>query len=142
VSRGALPVAAALLAAALAGAASADGERWTAPAAARARVNPVPPSEAARQRGHVLFRKHCVSCHGEKGKGDGPAERFTDQPAADLSDRAVQERLTDGEIFWKITNGRRQGDEVVMPGIAHRVPSEEDRWKLVRFVRTLAATAP
>jgi mono/diheme cytochrome c family protein len=107
-------------------------------------VNPVESSPAVLQRGGALYQKHCASCHGDKGKGDGPAERFSDDPATDLTDRAVQDRLTDGEIFWKVTTGRQQGGDVIMPGIAHRVRSEEDRWKVVRFVRTLAvpATAP
>jgi hypothetical protein len=29
-----------------------------------------------------------------------------------------------------------------MPSIAQRVPAEEDRWKLVHFMRTLAAKPP
>jgi mono/diheme cytochrome c family protein len=134
----------ALLAAFVLAGSDAPGERWTAPESARARVNPVEPSAEALRRGHALYQKHCASCHGDKGEGDGPAERFSDDPATDLTLRAVQDRLTDGEIFWKVTNGRQQGGDVIMPGIAHRVRSEEDRWKLVRFVRTLAvpATAP
>jgi mono/diheme cytochrome c family protein len=123
-------------------AAAPNGTKWTAPEAEKARVNPVEPSPAVLLRGHALYQKHCASCHGEQGKGDGPAERFSDDPAADLTDRALQDRLTDGEIFWKVTTGRRQGGDVIMPGIGHKVRSEEDRWKLVRFVRTLAAPRP
>lgn len=124
-------------------AANATGAKWTAPESAKARVNPVESSPAVLLRGHALYQKHCASCHGDKGKGDGPAERFSDDPATDLTDRAVQDRLTDGEILWKVSTGRRQGGDVVMPGIARKVPSEEDRWKLVRFVRSLAPpTAP
>jgi mono/diheme cytochrome c family protein len=113
---------------------------WKAPAAERARVNPVEPSPAALLRGQVLFQKHCASCHGPKGKGDGEAEPFAPEPAADLTRREVQDRLTDGEIFWKMTTGLRDGSDVIMPAVATRVPVEEDRWKLVLFVRSLAAT--
>ena len=93
-------------------------------------------------KGQALYQKHCASCHGDKGKGDGPAESYEIEPATDLTDRVLQERLTDGEILWKITTGRRSGTDVIMPGIAKRVPEEEDRWKLVRFVRTLANKNP
>ena len=59
------------------------------------------------------------------------------------SDSARQDRLTDGEIFWKLSKGHRQGADVIMPAFSERVPSAEDRWKIVLFVRTLRAqTAP
>ena len=48
--------------------------------------------------------------------------------------------MTDGEILWKLTQGRSQGGHVVMPGFAEDIPSEEDRWRVVRYVRTLKAT--
>jgi mono/diheme cytochrome c family protein len=113
-------------------------EPWTAPPEARARVNPVEPSPAAERKGRALFLKHCASCHGDKGRGDGPAEHFTDEPARDLTDPAVQARLTDGEIFWKVSTGRREHGDVIMPALAQKVSSEEERWKVVLFVRSLA----
>jgi hypothetical protein len=57
----------------------------------------------------------------------------------DLSDASVQKRLTDGEIFWKLSTGLRNGREVAMPGFTKEVPAEEDRWKLVLWVRTLGS---
>ena len=40
-----------------------------------------------------------------------------------------------------MTTGRRSGADVIMPAVAPKVPSEDDRWKIVLFVRTLAAPA-
>lgn len=57
----------------------------------------------------------------------------------DLRDPELQARLTDGEIFWKISTGRKDGAEVVMPALARVVKADEDRWKVVLFVRSLAA---
>ena len=131
----------AVLALLMATAAAAAG-KWTAPDEEKARVNPVEATPAVLLKGQALYQKHCASCHGDKGKGDGPAESYETEPATDLTDPALQDRLTDGEILWKITKGRREGTEVVMPGIAQRVPAEEDRWKLVRFMRTLQAKNP
>jgi len=111
--------------------------KWTAPEDARARVNPVESSPTVLLKGQALYQKHCASCHGDKGKGDGPAEAYNVEKSPDITDRALQDRLTDGEILWKITTGLRSGSDVIMPGIVQRVPSEEDRWKVVRFVRTL-----
>jgi mono/diheme cytochrome c family protein len=129
-------VAAALWACCAATAAGAD--EWVAPAAERARPNPVPDSPDALRKGRALFQRHCTACHGDKGKGDGPAGA----DARDLTDPAVQQRLTDGEIFWKIGTGRkREDDELAMPAFARQIGAQ-DRWKLVRFVRSLSAPAP
>jgi len=123
-------------------AAAAETRKWTAPDADKARVNPVEATPAALLKGRALYQKHCASCHGDKGKGDGPAESYEIEPATDLTDPALQERLTDGEMLWKMTTGLKSGTDVIMPGIVQRVPAEEDRWKLVRFVRTLQNKNP
>lgn len=121
--------------------AAAHAKKWLAPSEARARVNPVPDGPEALERGRALYTEHCESCHGAKGKGDGPdAKRGHDAPH-DLSDPALQARMTDGEILWKLAQGRSEAGHVVMPGFAEDIPSEEDRWKVVRYVRTLKATA-
>jgi mono/diheme cytochrome c family protein len=114
---------------------------WKAPPAEKARVNPVERTAATILKGQVLYQKHCASCHGAKGKGDGEAAASALEPPADLTDRDLQARLSDGEILWKMTTGLRDGGDVIMPAIAQRVPLEEDRWKLVLFVRSLAAPA-
>lgn len=124
-----------LLAALLAGAADAGGgEDWVAPSADRGRANPLAASPEALRKGRALFQRHCTVCHGQRGKGDGPAGA----DARDLTDPAVQARLTDGEIFWKIGNGRKKDDEMAMPAFARQIPAQ-DRWRLVLFVRSLAA---
>jgi mono/diheme cytochrome c family protein len=85
---------------------------------------------------------HCARCHGDKGRGDGPGAAALPAEPADLTDPVFQGLLTDGEILWKVTNGRRRGKEILMPAMAEKIPLEEDRWKLVAFVRSLAAPAP
>ena len=133
------PGAQALAAAALVlcGAAAFGSDEWVAPAEERARRNPVPDSPEAQRKGRALYQRHCTVCHGPRGKGDGPAGA----EARDLTDPAVQQRLTDGEIFWKIGAGRKKEDEMAMPAFARQIGAQ-DRWKLVRFVRSLAAPAP
>ena len=114
----------------------AGADEWVAPAEERARSNPVAESPEALRKGRALFQRHCTACHGDKGKGDGPAS----SEARDLTDPAVQSRLTDGEIFWKIGTGRKKDDEMAMPAFARQIGAK-DRWKLVLYVRSLAAPA-
>jgi mono/diheme cytochrome c family protein len=111
---------------------------WKAPAAERARVNPVPVSPMTLARGRTLYQKHCESCHGPQGKGDGHAAQQAVRPPHDLTDASVQAKMTDGEAFWKVSSGRRETGDVIMPAFATKIPLEDDRWKLVHFVRTLA----
>jgi mono/diheme cytochrome c family protein len=71
-----------------------------------------------------------VSCHGDKGKGNGSAAIALNPNPADWTSKRIQAE-SDGEIFWKITKGRGP-----MPPWRH-LP-ENDRWAVVRYIRTLA----
>lgn len=120
---------------------TARGDGWKAPEADRVRSNPVATTPATLQKGRALYQKHCATCHGDKGKGDGAAAPFNAEKPPSLADPKLLLSLTDGEILWKITTGRKEEGEVLMPAMAEKIPAEEDRWKVVSFVRTLAAKA-
>jgi mono/diheme cytochrome c family protein len=130
------------VAASLAALSFAAGQEWVAPAEESARTSPVAASPEAMQRGRFLYRKHCLRCHGEKGKGDGPSGRYGVKPAEDLTSPAKQAKLTDGEIFWKVSTGLKDGGDVIMPAYKREIPLDDDRWKVVLFVRSLAAPPP
>jgi mono/diheme cytochrome c family protein len=115
-------------------AAQEEGSAWEVPEEARAVANPVEATPEAIEAGKALYTKHCVMCHGESGKGDGPATSFIKPAPADITPADVQGRMTDGEIFYKITNGKRP-----MPPM-NRKMSDEERWQVVLFVRTLASS--
>ena len=121
---------AALLASSLgfAGAAVAPSP-WTAPPADKAKKNPLPDDKKVVEQGAKVAQVNCVTCHGAKGKGDGAAAAALNPKPADWTSKKVQEE-SDGELFWKISNGRGP-----MPPWKH-LP-ENDRWALVRYIRTL-----
>jgi mono/diheme cytochrome c family protein len=120
-------------------AAAQDIPKWVAPEAERTRQNPLSPSDDNLRRGKALFMKHCSSCHGTAGRGDGPAAAFGLVTPRDLTVPAVQTRLSDGEIFWKLSTGWRNGGDVIMPAAQEKVGKENDRWAIVLFVRSLRA---
>jgi mono/diheme cytochrome c family protein len=104
---------------------SAQGE-WKAPADSKATKNPVKGAGNAKKS----VETNCSSCHGNSGKGDGPAAAALPPPKpADWTSPKVQSQ-TDGEIFWKMSNGRG-----AMPPWKH-LP-EKERWELVNYIRTL-----
>jgi mono/diheme cytochrome c family protein len=137
VKRGRRGLCLALAAASLGLLAAAADQEWVAPPEERAKTSPVAASPETLQKGRFLYRKNCQRCHGEKGKGDGPSGRNGIKPPQDLTNAAKQAKLTDGEIFWKITTGLKDGIDVIMPAYRREISSDEDRWKVVLFVRTL-----
>ncbi len=104
---------------------SAQGE-WKAPADAKAMKNPVKGVGNAKK----TIETNCVTCHGASGKGDGVAAAALPPPKpADWTSARVQAE-SDGELFWKISNGRG-----AMPPWKH-LP-EKDRWEIINYLRTL-----
>jgi mono/diheme cytochrome c family protein len=82
--------------------------------------------------GKQLYSKHCKSCHGSEGYGDGPKAEDQDGDLGDFSSAEFQEQ-TDGGIFYKTTFGRDD-----MPEYVKKMPDDEDRWLIVNYMRTLA----
>jgi mono/diheme cytochrome c family protein len=97
--------------------------RWTAPAVASSKANPLSSRPEVVAGGRKLFQQRCTSCHGENGRGtpDGP----------DLTQSPVQMQ-TDGELFWKISGGNTRAG---MPTFSF-LP-EPQRWQLVLELREL-----
>jgi mono/diheme cytochrome c family protein len=105
---------------------------WNAPATAKDLQNPVPSAPDSVEMGMKNYSTHCQSCHGERGDGKGPrAERLSIAPS-DFTDAHAMGQMTDGELFWKISHGRRP-----MPGFQDKL-TEQERWQLVNYIRTLA----
>jgi mono/diheme cytochrome c family protein len=92
--------------------------------------NPVSATRASIEAGKRRFAISCAGCHGARGNGDGEDSRHLVVPPAVLS-RATVQAQTDGALWWKITFGKRP-----MPGFGLRL-SNEERWNLVNYLRTL-----
>lgn len=84
--------------------------------------------------GETLYRAHCATCHGPGGRGDGPGGAGLPKPPADLT-AAHTAQHTVGDMFWWLTHGIPAGG---MPPFGS-VLSEEERWDLINFIRTLGA---
>jgi len=99
---------------------------WVAPPEAKALKNPVKGVGNAKK----AVETNCVSCHGATGHGDGPAAAALPAPKPANWTSANVQKQTDGEIFWKMSNGRG-----AMPPWKH-LP-ENERWEIVNYIRTL-----
>ncbi len=103
------------------------------PAGARKQQNPIPASPDNLRDARLHFADHCTVCHGNEGTGDTPIGKGLYPKPPDLRAEDTQ-KLSDGELFWIIENGVRFTG---MPAFGGSLGSEEDSWKLVRFIRHL-----
>jgi mono/diheme cytochrome c family protein len=107
-------------------------DEWPVPEEAKKVKNPVSVSEAGLATARALYAENCAQCHGETGKGDGPMAEMTSPRPADFSDAKMMSGITDGEISYKIAEGR-----MPMPSFKKKF-SDEQRWQLVNLIRTFA----
>lgn len=99
-------------------------------------ANPLPAEPATIAEGQALYASHCALCHGDEGRGDGLLASSLRTSPGNLASRRVQ-ALSDGDLMWTITEGV-EGTEM-MP---FSFLSEEERWALVHYLRTLPKGSP
>jgi mono/diheme cytochrome c family protein len=105
---------------------------WQVPAAEKLRKNPLAVSEANYNAAKPVFNEYCSNCHGDAGKGDGSDAMMYDPAPSDLTDASHMNKLSDGEIYYQITQGRKP-----MPSFRKKL-TEEQRWQLVILVRSFS----
>lgn len=106
---------------------------WVAPDDAKKVKNPVKATPESIAAGKKIFDAVCFTCHGSKGDGKGPASASLNPPPANFTDRKLMDTMTDGELFWKMSNG----DGGSIAGYKNSY-SETDRWNLVNDIRTFS----
>ncbi|MBI4947353.1 MAG: c-type cytochrome [Bacteroidetes bacterium] len=104
---------------------------WVVPEKSKAMKSPVKSDATSIASGKALYTKHCKSCHGATGKGDGPKSKELDTPTGDFT--VDLKGQTEGEIFYKIKEGRDD-----MPNFKKKLPDDADIWAMVNYVRSLA----
>lgn len=100
------------------------------PADAKKNINPVATDNKTIAYGGRIYRKVCLTCHGDFGHGDGPqAHELANKPASFKEDIVMHR--SDGELFWWISNGGSDMQPF------KEVLSEDDIWTVVQYVRKL-----
>jgi len=108
---------------------------WQVPMEEKLRKNPLAVTEANYNAAKPVYNEYCAKCHGNTGKGDGSDAMMYDPAPSDLTNMARLNKLSDGEIYYQITQGRKP-----MPSFRKRL-TEEQRWQLVILVRSFTGGA-
>ena len=97
-----------------------------------AKKNPVPSTSEGLAEVRKLYGYNCAMCHGKTGDGKGDLAADMKLELRDWRDPASLEKVTDGELFWVVSNGKGK-----MPGEGDRT-QEKMRWNYVNLVRSFA----
>lgn len=99
-------------------------DEWVVPDKYQNMKNPTDPKEDLKI-GKSLYAKHCQSCHGKEGYGDGKKAKEVKGDLGDFSTEEFQAQ-TDGALFYKTSFGRDD-----MPEYTKKMPDDEDRCSLL-----------
>jgi mono/diheme cytochrome c family protein len=92
--------------------------------------NPIAPTPEGLAQARKFFGYNCAMCHGKGGDGKGDLAEEMKLELHDWRDPSTIEKMTDGELFWIISNGKGK-----MPGNGDR-DTEKMRWNYVNLVRS------
>jgi mono/diheme cytochrome c family protein len=92
-------------------------------------------------RGQQIHRARCAVCHGDEGRGDGPAAAALPLKPPDLRDQGMVGEMAGNYWFWRVSEGglvepfRSQGS--IMPAWKDEL-SVEDRWAVIAYQHTFS----
>lgn len=110
----------------------------TAPAAAAAAPGAAPEKGEPTAQGKAAYTAYCLACHGQGGKGDGPAAAALDPKPSDLTNKAYMTQLDDRYLFEVISRGGAAvGKSPLMPPAAL---GEQDIRNVITYIKTLAGS--
>ncbi len=85
--------------------------------------------------GEAIFAQNCISCHGERGLGDGPQAAQLPNPVAPLGKADFARKAAPAEWYNVVSNGRI---DRYMPAFASL--AEGERWDVVAYAMSLSVT--
>ena len=107
-----------------------QSEPWPVPDKYVKMANPVKADADVLATGKEVWVKHCQSCHGKTGKGDGSKAAQLKTVPEDMT-KADLQKQTDGALYYKTAEGRDD-----MPSFKKKIPDQEELWSVVHYMRT------
>lgn len=99
--------------------------------------------EDVLKSGQALYQENCSRCHGSTGQGDGPDAGSLSARPADFTSQAKMAEKSTSVLYETISKGSAPD----MPafesaGEGHAQLSEEQRWSLASYLRSLSFANP
>jgi mono/diheme cytochrome c family protein len=108
------------------------GKAWTIPAKYKTMKSTLKAGDASiNTTGKDLFAKHCKSCHGAKGLGDGAKSASLKTIVPSFAEAKFKAQ-SDGDVYFQAIVGR---DE--MPNFEKKITDEADRWAVIAYIKSL-----
>jgi mono/diheme cytochrome c family protein len=99
---------------------------------------PVPDLGYAAREGRAVYRRYCLTCHGDEGKGDGFNAYNLDPRPRSLADSAFQAQHSDSDLVAAIrSGGGAVGLSTGMPPWGRTLSARQIE-HVVDYVRTLS----
>ena len=87
--------------------------------------------------GKKLYEQYCATCHGQSGKGDGPAAAALDPKPRDHTNKEYMSKLSDDDLLKVIKNGGASiGKSPIMPPWGAALKDDQIK-DVIAYVRTL-----
>jgi cytochrome c oxidase cbb3-type subunit 3 len=89
------------------------------------------------EQGKKLYEQFCVSCHGQSGKGDGPAAAALNPKPRDHTNKEYMSKMSDEDLLNVIKNGGASaGKSPLMPPWGASLKDDQIK-DVITYVRTL-----
>ena len=89
--------------------------------------------------GKVKYQTLCAGCHGNSGKGDGPAAGGLNPKPADLSDGAYYQKVNDNYLVEIIKEGGSKVKKSPLMPAWRGALSDKDILNVIAYLRSLPA---
>ena len=103
---------------------------WAVPEKNASAKNPIKSDGESVKLGKEVWNKHCSTCHGKAGAGDGTKAGSLETAMEDMSGASVQGQ-SDGALYYKIAEGRGE-----MPSFKKKITDTEELWSVVNYIRS------
>lgn len=98
--------------------------------------NPLKATPDVLAKGKAIYegKGTCFTCHGNTGKGDGPAGAALDPSPRNFTNPEFNKVRTAGEMFWVVKNGS-PGTGMISYNPA--MINDDEAWEVITYVRSL-----
>jgi len=101
----------------------------------RSMENPLEPTDELIAQGKRVYDGRCATCHGESGRGDGPAGQNLHPQPTNIARFADMPMASDAYLYWTIAEGGAPVDSAMPP--QKGALEAEEIWQVILYLRQM-----